>query len=320
MDEQWLEWDRIIGNSEIPYPTDLVSDYDEKKCSNCNSLMLQNSGSLECSGCGIIIKNVGDLSFSSENTVFGETMTSFRYEGGTATSSYQRNRINNQTCSNSSAYRQNQDKKKLSNLNSESENKRIPKTVINLILDDFRKIKEAKIVYRGNGKKGVMAALMYYRCMSVGVARTPRDLCTFLDIPQKKFSEGDRKVQKHVDTGILDIKLCSNSYEMYITQYLTILGIDLKYTDFLLNLIKRAEDKKIHILNESKTTTKCVGAIYMLISRLKLKISKDTISKECNISGSTFIKYFRLLNDNYRLIKKPFKKYGIKMPKVWKEK
>lgn len=315
---QAIEWDKEIG--DIPYPSGLIEHpKDSDSCAHCGGLMLINDNMLECSKCCMVIRNVGDTSFSSENTVFGNTMVSFRYEGGPTSELNRRNKMNHQTCSDSSAYRQNQDKKKLSNINAETETKRIPKTVIDLVMADFQKIKAERIVYRGNGKKGVMAALIYYRCMSVGVARTPRDLCTFLEIPQKKFSEGDRKVQKHIDKGILDFPICPNSYTMYVNQYMILLGIDLKYVQFVLDLIKRAEDKKIHIMNESKTTTKCVGAIYMLITRLKLKISKDTISKECNISGSTFIKYFKMLNEKYWLIKKPFKKHGIRMPRSWKE-
>jgi predicted transcriptional regulator len=86
------------------------------------------------------------------------------------------------------------------------------------------------------------------------------------------------------------------------------------------DIINRSEKKNVHIMNDSRTTTKCIGAIFLLINRIRglSHITKDHIVKECNISKSTFIRYYNLLMTNYKIIKPVFKKHKIPMPTDWR--
>jgi hypothetical protein len=52
--------------------------------------------------------------------------------------------------------------------------------------------------------------------------------------------------------------------EDYINQYFPLLGIPLKYKDFIIHLITRMENKNVHIKNDCKMTTKIIGVIYLL--------------------------------------------------------
>jgi hypothetical protein len=87
-----------------------------------------------------------------------------------------------------------------------------------------------------------------------------------------------------------------------------------------MDIIDRTELKNIHIKNDSRTTTKAIGAIYLLVTRLpSLKhITKDVIVVECNISKSTFIRHYNLLITNWIAIKPVFKKHKISMPTAWR--
>jgi transcription initiation factor TFIIIB Brf1 subunit/transcription initiation factor TFIIB len=190
-----------------------------------------------------------------------------------------------------------------------------------LDIELFSKIKENNYVYRGNGKKGVLGACLFYACVMNHITKTPREIASVMEIEERFLSQGDRTVQELNEKGVISIPTILRPLTDYLDQYFPALGIPLKYRQFIIDIVERAEKKNIHILNDSRTTTKCIGAIFLLINRVKelKKISKDQIVKECNISKSTFIRYYNLLLMNYKILKPVFKKHRIPMPVSWKE-
>jgi len=107
----------------------------------------------------------------------------------------------------------------------------------------------------------------------------------------------------------------------YIRRYFMLLNIPNKYQSFIIDIIERADKKYLHINNESRGSTKCIGAIYMLCSRIPelYYITRDIISRECKISKTSFIKYYAMLYANGMLLKKIFRKHKIPMPIEWKD-
>ena len=65
----------------------------------------------------------------------------------------------------------------------------------------------------------------------------------------------------------------------YLDQFFPVLGIPDKYKQFVIDIINRADKKYLHINNESRTKTKCIGVIDLLTCRIpELRhIKKDTI-------------------------------------------
>ena len=100
-----------------------------------------------------------------------------------------------------------------------------------------------------------------------------------------------------------------------------ILKIPSQYFDFINDVIVIASEEKLHVLNDSKNNTKCIGAIYLLLDRVKElnHINKDNIDKDCEISKTTYIKYYALICKFYRKFVHIFVKHGIPMKIEWKE-
>ena len=75
------------------------------------------------------------------------------------------------------------------------------------------------------------------------------------------------------------------------------------------------------MLFDSKDNTKCVGAIYLLIDRVKslrTTIDKDKLGTECNISKTTFIKYHNMINKYYKKFIHIFIKHDIPLKSSWR--
>lgn len=281
------------------------------------------TNSMYCVNCGVENFEHNDSKFNhnidkNHNTSVGSFM-SFNVIGK---SSYYYQRSLLKTCANYSAFRKNSNRKDLEDCNFQYEGKKIPKCAIKLAIELFSKIKEKGYVFRGNKKKGVIGSCLFYACIMFNMTKTPREIASLLNIEDRFLSQGDKQIQEKNEKGIIDIPTTFRPLNDYINQYFPTFSIPDKYKQFIIDLIEYAEKKNIHILNDSRTTTKCIGAIYLLVSRVKElnHIKKIIVSDEQSIKKNTFIKYTNLLISNHNLLKPVFKKHRIPMPKEWKGK
>jgi transcription initiation factor TFIIIB Brf1 subunit/transcription initiation factor TFIIB len=291
-------------------------------CPKCNIEGRLTSGGVFCEQCGLerkMIDNSQQFCFSTEKD-HNTSLNSFISFNIVGKNSYAYQRSFLKTCANYSSFRRNNNRKDLYNYNYQHEGKKIPKNAIKLAIDLFSKIKENNYVYRGNGKKGVLGACLFYACVMNQITKTPREIASVMEIEDRFLSQGDRIVNELNEKGVIEIPTILRPLKDYLDQFFPALNIPLIYKPFVIDIIERAEKKNIHIKNDSRTTTKCIGAIYLLTTRIKKLnyITKDHIVKECSISKSTFIRYFNLLTINNVILKKVFKKHKIPMPNEWK--
>jgi transcription initiation factor TFIIIB Brf1 subunit/transcription initiation factor TFIIB len=321
-------FDECVKNNDINIDLEnkiSISDEIVEKfnmCPKCNIENILNDGSMQCMECGLVTNIIDDnnkYSFSVEkdHNTSDNSFMSFNFVGKNSYC-YQRSFL--KTCANYSSFRKNNNRKELYNYNYQYDGKKIPKNAIKLAIELFSTIKEHGYVYRGNGKKGVLGTCLFYACVMMNITKTPREIASIMEIEERFLSHGTRIVQELNEKGIISIPTILRPLKDYLDQYLPALCIDIKYKDFISDLIDRAERKNLHIENDSRTTTKCIGAIYMLINRVKelRHINKDILVKECNISKSTFIRYYNLLLINYKILTPVFIKHRIPMPKAWK--
>lgn len=291
-------------------------------CPKCKIECKITDGSVYCIKCGLetsVIDDNNKFSFSVEkdHNTSDNSFMSFNFVGKNSYC-YQRSFL--KTCANYSSFRRNNNRKDLYNYNYQYEGKKIPKNSIKLAIELFSKIKENNYVFRGNGKKGVLGACLFYACVINHITKTPREIASVMEIEERFLSQGDRIVQALNEKGIISIPTILRPLKDYLDQYFPALSIPVKYKQFIIDIIERSEKKNIHIRNDSRTTTKAIGAIFLLINRVKSlqHITKDMIVKECNISKSTFIRYYNLLLTHWKIIKPVFKKHKIPQPISWR--
>ncbi len=259
------------------------------------------------------------LSIESNYNTTNNSFMTFNIIG---TNSYYYNRSLLKTCADYTSYRANSNKKDIINKIYQYEGNKPPLNVINETADLFDKIKQAGYVYRGDGKLGVIGACLYYISIKNNLTRSPKEVAKIMGIEERFLSQGDRILQELAELNVIEIPTNYKPLNDYLNTFLPCLYIPEKYKYFIIDIIERAERKHLHIGHECRLTTKIVGVIYILTLRVpELKhIKKDTISAECNnISKSTFIKYATLIFDNYKLMKKPFRKWKIPMPVEWRD-
>ena len=293
-----------------------------KLCVNCNSSLTINYNQTICNTCGF--ENNYDISFDNDNTFMdsGYSNNDFVNFKITGKNSYSLQKTTLKICSNYDQYRKLTIIREINLWNNHSGEFKIPKHIMREAIEMFCKIKKADYVFRKDNKKGVLSACLYYSCYNNGIIKTPQEMAKYVGIQEKFHSYGDRVLQDLNDKEIISIPSKMDSINKYIDKYFELLDIDKIYKPFVINIIKKLEESNIHLLHDSKNNTKCIGAIYLLIQRipkLKQKISKEKIEKECKISKTTFIRYFKIINLYYKTIKVIFKRYSIPMPIEWKK-
>jgi hypothetical protein len=294
------------------------------ECSECGGNMITANSVMYCNKCGIEIANTSNAtedhyshSLANDCNVNSKGFVAMKMVGRGA---YSFNRSLLKTCASYSKYREANILKELKNWNVHAK-KHIPDNVLKEACDMFVEIKRHKYVFRKDNKKGVLSACIYYACNNNKISRTPNEIAEFAGIEEKFHSFGDRILQDLNERGIIEIPAKIDPISDYVERYMLLLNIPLKYKQFAIDLIKKADKKKIHVINDSKNNTKCVGAIYMLVDRipgLRKTITKELIDKKCGISKTTFVRYFNILCRYHKKLKNVFKRHKIPMRDEWR--
>lgn len=196
----------------------------------------------------------------------------------------------------------------------------VPLFIIQQTVAMYNEIRSTGNVYRKNVKLGIIAACISINCTKNNISRTPIEICTHLNIKERFYLCGLRILNGLNERNEIDIETKLDPTIGYVKRYLEILNIDARYEGFVIDMINRCTEKKIHIINSSKECTKAIGSIYALTLGVKeLNISDDEISSKCSISKTTFIKYYKVINDYFRLFVVIYAKHKITMPKHWRE-
>ena len=308
---------------EVDKSAIIANSTDYKICPTCNIRGKILETLIICEQCGMereYNENIFDtynMSYESNYNTSAKSFMTFNIIGNNA---YCYHRSFLKTCADYSMYRNANNKKEIINRIYQYEGNKPPHNIINQTAELFDQIKDKGYVFRGDGKLGVIGACLYYTCIANNLTRTPKEIASIMNVDDKFISNGDRILLELNELGIITIPTDHEPIGDYLNQYLPIFGISEKYKQFIIDLITRMEKKHVHIKNESRTSTKCIGSIYLLTQRIPElhHIKKELIVSECHISKATFIKYYNLLMNNPSIVKKVFKKHRIPQPNDWR--
>ncbi len=318
--EESGSWDDIFNESNVMNTKRIISEIDitdiNKKsnvydCEVCGyRLRNLDEGSI-CDKCGLISQvHISDTQVSTDLEVEGMKL-SVKNGLNSQKLIYQPGSNNIQSSNN-----------KLKNEWKFSlENTIIPKQILESGSNMAMEIKGIGTNKRGDQKKGLYAAIISTIASTSGYALAPEETAELMKIKKSHQSNGYKIIRELVEIGKIQKFNLTNCITEFTCRFLKILDIPQHYSKFIVELISRAEQKKLYVIHECCSTTKCAGAIYMLVTRVKelRHITKEDIQKKLKISITTFKKYYTLILCNYYLLfKVVFKRHKIPMPKIWK--
>ena len=283
-----------------------------KLCINCNIQMNININNLyTCCKCGYI-KHI-----TTDNNEYEASLDNYNTNNNynipvkcVGAKSYNYQKCIRNSTSEYNTLQENNIKNKLYKLNYQSEKISIPKNIISSAIEQYKFIRSNYNVFRGDILKGILGSLIYYECLKEKIIRKPREIAQWCKINESNLSKGDKIVRNLHEEGVLKLYINKNLEHDFINSYLIRLGIDLKYCDFLYELLIYINTYKIGNLN-SRLSTKVASIIYLLILSKDIQITIDSISAEFDISISTFKTYYNNIYKKKEILQPVFKKYEI---------
>ena len=196
--------------------------------------------------------------------------------------------------------------------NDQFKNRKIPKTILMAVAEQFSIIQKSGYVLRGNIRLGTLAACLSFECVRQNITKKPQEIARFFGIEETHLSKGDKLLRELYAKGIIDIPIHHNPINSYLIQYFELLSIDTKYIQFATDIIERTAGDDIIGENSSKPSTQCVGVIWLLNILEDLKISRSVISTACTITKPTYERYYSYLLKNHIALDVICDQYEIK--------
>jgi len=312
-DDDFENYLNISKENEIKLAEDNIK---YKNCDKCDQPMQPNiNNTLTCINCGFVKMVI------IENLEYEPSMNGYNTNSnfhipikcvGRNSFQYQKQLRNN--TSQYSIIQETNLKRILEKLNYQSEGLVIPKNIISNVLEQYKIIRELSKIHRGEILKGIIGSLIYYECLKEGIVRKPKELAIWYSISEKDLSKGDKILRELEEKNIIKLPINNDNNQIYITSYLKRSGIDIKYQDFLNELLERLDIHKIGNPN-ARLSTKVSAILFLLIISKKMNISSDELATEFNISVSTFKVFYLDIVKNNHLIIDILEKYNVELQK-----
>jgi len=326
----------------------IINNYNCIECDS-NDFIIENEslGIVVCTICGIVINNILDKSpewkqYSEKDTIgrCGQPTNFFLPQSSLSTTiaCSNRNKLKILQDWNAMPYKE----RSLNNVLKEIRSKCYEAKIIKCIEDDakilYKNISECKyvdgkkkgnyIIKRGNNRRGLIAACIFYACKRNGRTRSPKEIEKLFNLKSKEMTRGCKTFNKLMG----QVKILYNTQismpEHFVSRYCKELHILKEYIQQALKLAQNIQ--KLDIVSMHTPFIVAIGGILLAIDLNKLQISKKAIAEKFSISEVTIVKIYKkieqykkiLVNDNLtnklvQLIEE--EKEKMKMPEEFKK-
>lgn len=204
---------------------------------------------------------------------------------------------------------------------------KIPPNVIQEAVEYYYAMQQQHIIKRGAVREGIMASCMYRKCRELGVPRKPKEIIAIFGISQSDLSHGEKILDDLHARGLLPrLRYVSEEENVreYLLRYLVSLQLPREDAHFAERLVRFTV--KYCIAENTVVSTKCAGAVFCVTEKYPDRgVSKEQVAAKCNISKSTFIRFYHALCDVLAdddpayarvrsRLRRVFKKNGVPLP------
>ncbi len=280
-------------------------------CDTCDIYMTLCDNDYKCDQCGLVQPNEdSDLGATSNSTI---RITTGHNKGKIYNMSdpiyIQQKAIMDQLTRNNADYAGNKFQQNLLKAVAEEycRIKQLPDTIID---KDDNIIGHKKKVRRSNIKDEMLAALIEYEGIKLGIVRKALDISAFMKL-DSGFVRGQNVLKCMAADGIIELPADTNSQAGFAVRYLEAVGLDQKlYHQFILDIIERSISLKIGL--DSQISSKTVGCIWIVIVHCRKNITSQQLEKATDwTKANTFRKYYTVIISHLKQFADIFKSHGI---------
>lgn len=185
------------------------------------------------------------------------------------------------------------------------------------------------IIIRGDNRKGLIAACVFYACLRKGHTRSPKEIATIFGIKYTDVTKGCKTFIKLIKIKKMDYEVSSSSPEHFVERFCKELYIKKEYIEQAIQIAKNIQ--KLNIASVHTPLSVATGSIHLMIEINSLPITKKIVAKKFSVSEVTIMKAFKklekykkiLINDELtekfvEILNK--EKHKLEIPEILKEK
>jgi len=169
-------------------------------------------------------------------------------------------------------------------------------------------IQEAKSLYkimsenkisRGNNRKGIIAACVYFACKNCNVPRSTKEISEMFSIKNVIITKGCKKFQEILHYNKQHNKRINKNIIIHSNDFIDRFCNKLNLNNNDIQIIKNISDKaqELKIIYENTPPSIAAGSIYLYVRINKINISKKDISNISKISEVTINKCYKKLEE-----------------------
>jgi transcription initiation factor TFIIB len=271
-------------------------------CKKCNSIISNISSESECKYYGTEDNKKVDpnrcgmpVNVLLPNSSLGTTISSMR------TNNKDIHKVKRFQTWNSMSYKERSRNKVFNEIKSVCDINNIPTIIIKESNSLYTIVSEIKIS-RGNNRKGLIAACLYFACKNCGVPRSSKEIAKMFDIKSVLVTKGIKILQNSLQTKDNSIRIeRSNSINQndFIERFCYNLQIDPKHVNNILKISNSTVES--NMISENTPPSIASGCIYLYCKNNSLNITKKKISEACNISEVTINKCYLKIEESINL-------------------
>ena len=187
----------------------------------------------------------------------------------------------------------------------------LPNIIINSAKSLYTIVSKTKIS-RGNNRKGIIAACVYFACKECDVGRSSKEIAEMFNVPATVMTKGVKKCQEIIFMNKKNKKRLTKSSSIrpqdFIERFCNKLTIDDEITKEIIKICELSIQN--NLITENTPPSIAAGCIFYFIKKYnegadtsKITITKKDISEICKISEVTINKCTKKLELNNDLFK-----------------
>jgi transcription initiation factor TFIIB len=174
----------------------------------------------------------------------------------------------------------------------------LPLIIINESKSLYKIIAETKIS-RGQNRKGLIAACIYFSCKTCGHPRSSKEIADICNIKTNIMTKGIKNFQELIQISNNRDRISEarsiNALD-FIDRFCDTLNIHESDINEIKNIVKKASE--IDIKSENTPPSIAAASIYLYFKNNKIELSKKKLASISKISEVTINKCYKLLNEN----------------------
>lgn len=157
-----------------------------------------------------------------------------------------------------------------------------------------------KVITRGNNRKSLIAACIFFACKKYGESRSSKEIAKICDLDYTDVNKGCKTFNKLIDLTQHGYQFKISIPEHFVDRFCKALNIKRPFSTQAIKIAKNA--RKLNLASDHTPLSIATGSILLMIELNGLSITKRELSEKFEVSEVTINKAFEKINQFKKIV------------------